>query len=363
MLSMYELNRVYNNNAFLNFILGIRSIGKSFDINVKMLQQVLRRDGKFFYIRRKEQEIELFNADCFGQVLHRFPGYNVRVETGKMINRYYLYGDDMQGILCGYSTILSRVQGIKSADLSDVTLIVFDEFLPENNRYQHPTEPFYEPMALSSLITTINRGRDKDNNALVHRDNLKVILLGNYISSYNPYFTFFGVDLKKGVERENAKEKYLAYKSADGTIYAEVVELKEVQDTVRKSPWGKIMASTPYGAYSIDNVSMYDNEDNIVDKMPAGVVKYLQYYYFGEWYSIYKTQFKKLFFYITKEKRDVSFTRAYKLSEGCPEDLPWLTGVVYKDLKLAADYSRLYYVTGDTKAKFAGIFLKKRGVS
>lgn len=79
---------------------------------------------------------------------------------------------------------LSTAQDLKSSNFSNVKTIIFDEFIIEDGQKKYYLNN--EVFVFLNLLETIARMRD-----------VRVFLLGNAVTTANPYFLYFNLHLPK----------------------------------------------------------------------------------------------------------------------------------------------------------------------
>lgn len=174
-------------------ITGGRSIGKTYST----LKYVYQQKEPFIFIKRTDEDIKLL---CSGQSIgSKIARYGVDLSPFKSLNRdmgwnvkcFSIYKGHLAGFwncdeegnpignAIGYCVSLSAVSKVKGFDFSDVTYMIFDEFIP--NKYDRVSKN--EGLQLLDLYKTVARDRE-------HRgqQELKLILLANQTSISNPIF-------------------------------------------------------------------------------------------------------------------------------------------------------------------------------
>lgn len=167
--------------------IGGRGIGKSYSA-LRDLAIDFPSDEKWIYMRRTGKEIEACSTEFgnpFKTINHDF-GTNVVPESGGKGAAEYFYDelDEDNPKLLGYGVALSTFAGLRSMDLSDVTVTVFDEFIPEKQVKRMKAEGD----ALLNFYETVNRNRE-----LQGRPPMRLILLANAIDLANPILETLGI--------------------------------------------------------------------------------------------------------------------------------------------------------------------------
>lgn len=167
--------------------IGGRGIGKSYSA-LRELATDTPEDEKWIYMRRTGKEIEACATEFgnpFKTINHDFGTVIVPMPGGKGAAEYfYNQADEDNPILVGYGVALSTFAGLRSMDLSDVTITVFDEFIPERQVKRIKAEGD----ALLNFYETVNRNRE-----LQGRPPMKLILLANAIDLANPILETLGI--------------------------------------------------------------------------------------------------------------------------------------------------------------------------
>lgn len=188
-MKYYNTNKIDKKNAIYNIIFGERSNGKTFALLKKGIENYIKNNKQFAYIRRWKEDITGSRAQLL------FSGINASNIIEKLTNgkfkgihyysrRWYLCNYDENGkviysdsdIMC-FSFSLSDNEHDKSTSFPHIDLVIFDEFLT-NKLYLND-----EFILFMNTISTIIR----------KRDNVKIYMLGNTVNKYCPYFAEMGL--------------------------------------------------------------------------------------------------------------------------------------------------------------------------
>lgn len=236
----YSYDKVLSYNAMMNFIIGERGVGKSYNLKAYLLNRFKKKHRQFIYIRRYDTELKksLKDDEFFKDVGND--------EIFKDDN-FYVRGDKfyMNDQICGYAIPLSKASIYKSVPFPNVDIIMFDEFLIDNNTYHYIQN---EPEKLLDFIETVGRLR-----------NIQVFLLGNSISLINPYFDYFNISLPYNTDIKTFKQ---------GLILINYIKNETYREVKRASKFGKLIDGTKYGDYAINNQFLKDNNNFIKKKSP-----------------------------------------------------------------------------------------------
>lgn len=166
-----------------------RSAGKTIFFNGYGVHKYITEGKKFLLLYRNKYEVDKAADNFFAQIGELFyPGLSMVQSKGikNVFDRIYLMddADETSLELCGYATSLRASEQIKkySSLLADVDLVIFDEVFPENDAYL-PNEV----QKLISVHDSLARGHGKQARYL------PMILIGNLINVFNPYYETLGV--------------------------------------------------------------------------------------------------------------------------------------------------------------------------
>lgn len=236
----YSYDRVLSYHAMLNFICGERGVGKSYNLKKYLLNRFKKTGRQFIYLRRYDTELKksLKDNEFFKDIGtdNKFTEDEFLVRGDKFI---------MNDKVCGYAIPLSKASIYKSVPFPNVDIIMFDEFLIDNNTYHYLPD---EPEKLLDFIETVGRLRD-----------IQVFCLGNSISMVNPYFDYFNISLPYNTDIKTFKQ---------GLILINYIKNEAYRKVKKSSKFGTLIKDTKYGEYAIDNKFLKDNHNFIKKKNP-----------------------------------------------------------------------------------------------
>lgn len=256
----YDFSKILKEAADcrLWFVIGARRIGKTDRLLRTALELWLRFGRKTMWIR---DVLETMKSKAF---LNDF--LNDAFEFGWISDEdgeWIVKEDgvhDPSGEICIKFQSLSTYSSRRGPAHPDVDLMVFDEFIPEDRRFQKGCLK-----GLMSLTKTVFSGRE----------GCRCICASNYVSISNPYFAGLEIypDPKKDVTVW--KEKGVAVERCRGYRCAIAAE----------SPWNAVYKAAHYGDYA-------DEEEDVMHKLVKRVPKgakaddwAVQIY--GKWYKCY----------------------------------------------------------------------------
>lgn len=236
----YNYDKLISYNALLNFVIGERGVGKTFNAKVFVIKDFIRNGNQFVYLRRYKTELASSVSNFFDdlQANDVFDDLCFTIKKEKGITKFLCDGE-----VIGYAVPLSNSNILKSTAFPKVKTIIYDEFILDVGTYRYLTN---EVTKMLDLIETIGRLRD-----------IRVMFLGNSISIDNPYFNYFNLTLPYNSEFKTFK---------DGMIVVNYIKNLEYRAEKRKSRFGKLIDGTDYGSYAIDNKMLRDDNSFIGKK-------------------------------------------------------------------------------------------------
>jgi hypothetical protein len=240
----FTLQKILSYNALLNFIIGERGVGKSYDAKKFVAKRFINKNKQFVYLRRYKTELQkaMKNNKFWEQILN-----NKDPEMKELMKKHKFSNEKdtmrIDGKICGYAIPLSVANILKSSTFDQVDTIIFDEFIIDKGNYHYLQN---EVIQLLDVIETVARLRD-----------IRVIFLGNAISITNPYFTFFELSLPYKTDIKTFKNGLIAVQ------YIKNLKYREVKKSTR---FGQLIKDTEYGKYAIDNEMLRDSKAFIKKK-------------------------------------------------------------------------------------------------
>lgn len=232
----YNYDRVISYNAFLNFLVGERGVGKTFGASEFVTRQFIKKAHEFVYVRRYINDLEDGKKKFFKALINenKFPDNKLEVKGNEF---------KIDGLTAGYAMTLSTAHHFKSTNFPKVKYIIFDEFLIEKGQSRYLKN---EVQIFLSMIETIARMRD-----------VVVLCLGNATDEINPYFLYFNIN-----KPHNSDIKL--YK--DGLILVQYMQNKAYREAKRKTKFGRIIEGTEYEDYAVNNNFNRTSDDFIARK-------------------------------------------------------------------------------------------------
>lgn len=191
---------IKNDRAPFIAVLNGRGTGKTFGA----LKYAIESETPFILMRRTQTQVELMRTDELSpfKAVNRECGFDMIVKPiNKYVSGVYCAGEETEE-LRGYILALSTFSNLRGFDASDVSLVIYDEFIPE----PHDRPIKQEGAAFLNCYESINRNRE-----LSGRDPLKVLLLSNTNTMYSPILESLGV-LPTIEKMKRRKQEHSVYK-------------------------------------------------------------------------------------------------------------------------------------------------------
>lgn len=227
----------------LRMIIGNRSAGKTTALLIESLNKHKEDSSQVVFLYRTQDEIAS-SGKMYEDVFDNYP------EMGKMVtNKTVVKGlisamilhdaEENQSVL-GYAVYFNNPDKIKkySPMFKDVNLIVFDEFVLENNGYLKNEITKFE-----SVLRSICRGKGKQVREV------PVYMLANYVVLLNPYYIFFGMHKRL---RDNTR-----FLRGHGWV-AQFTINKSAQKALNESGLSKVFSNSAYTLSSADGIYLCD---------------------------------------------------------------------------------------------------------
>ena len=231
----YDYNKILSYNAFINFLIGERGVGKTYGASKFVIKQFINKGEEFVYIRRYKSELAKAVPEFFKAIIanDEFPNHKLTTKGNKFII------DDK---IAGYSFSLSTAQSLKSTNFPKVKNIIFDEFIIEegqNHYIKNEVENFL------GMVESISRMKD-----------VRIFMLANAVTITNPYFIYFDINLPYNSDIKTYR---------DGLILVQYMYNKEYREAKAQTKFGKLTEGTEYSKYAIENNFRLDNK-NFIEK-------------------------------------------------------------------------------------------------
>lgn len=327
---------VLSKGMTFNFMIGGRGTGKTFGA----LDYILEEQKKFCLMRRTQSQLDTIarpDTSPFKAVQRTKP-YNWTCEPlsiGKSVYGYFKTTTDPEknspvyGELLGYAIALSTVANLRGFDMSDIDILIYDEFIPET----HERALKNESDAFFNCYETLNRNRE-----LQGKKPIQVLCLANANDFACPIL--IGLNLVSTVERmiTQGKTEYVNPQKGVG-IY--LLTDSPVSNRKAQTALYKLTHGTGFAEMAINNAFEGTNDPDVYS---VDLREYNPMVAVGE-LCIYKHKSAKLYYISTHKSGSVG---SYS---GDGVDMKrFLT--THKGLMMAAMSGRVIYESHLVKALF-----------
>ncbi len=192
-MAYYDIEPIWQKNCNFSLIYGMRSNGKTYGALKKCLEEYVKNGDAFAYVRRTQEDIQSKHgiATLFDSIVGN--GVVKELTNGKwdgvvyMNSCFYFSKTDENGLVVKDSEEFCRAFAISQAShykgnpYPNIHNVIFDEFISDT---RYLVDEFVRFM---NLLSTIKRDKDK----------FRVLMLGNTVNIYNPYFIEMGLTRAK----------------------------------------------------------------------------------------------------------------------------------------------------------------------
>lgn len=254
-MAWYDLGQTLSYNCLFNMIIGNRGCGKSYGLKKRAVKLFLEKGHQFVYLRRYQEEIDETAESYFDDIIinNEFPDAHIEYKAG-----CYFINDQ----LAGYSMALTKAKSYKSISFPLVYLIIFDEFLIEDNGYTRYLKN--EVKQFLGLYMSIDRYRG-----------CTVFFLANSVSMINPYTLYWNLQLPYG---SNICRR--------GDVLLQLVQDEEFIKERKETRFGKLIAGTDFEQYAIENKFVEDSKTFLMKKTEKAQY-YFTFKYHGEQFGVW----------------------------------------------------------------------------
>ena len=297
-MKYYDLNEDLEKfpDAWCYLVYSERSVGKTYST----LKLCVEDKKPFLFMKRTIEDINMLCAKAKKGVkfdispfkpLNRDLGWNVKpLKVEKGIAGFYNYNeeDEPAGFPLGYAGALTAAKDIKGFDMSEVDIMIFDEFIPK--KYERINRN--EGDALLDIYMTLRRDRIERG-----REDLKLVCLANATQINNPTMQVLDV-IDDVAKLEITGDEYLYIE--DRGILIHKIPCKEKAESEKKGI-EKAMQGTVWGDMSFGGNFSYDDFSAVRHQRMKGYRPIVSYIYRKKQVYIYQ---KDNFFYATNAKSD-----------------------------------------------------------
>lgn len=283
-----NMNRYWSYDLYRFFVLmGGRGIGKTTGALIHAVQAWIKSGEEFVYLRRYKSEL----MKAKGVLDPLISGVST-VGVGKG-GFEYRWGNRRIGFGCTLAMQSTFKSGV---DFSKVSLIIFDEaILKPRGNLRYLKDEMTEFLEFVSTVTRL-------------RTNYRVLILGNNMDIFNPYFEYFG-----------APRFEVEYGDRERGIYFEKIKNKaSLMEAQEKTPLYALTKGTAYGNYHYANEVLVPETACIEPKAVKGKMAF-RLVYNGKTVNVYWHDVRPHFLFCEMRDREIEDDMAFVISsEGKP---------------------------------------------
>lgn len=254
----------------LYFCVGTRRGGKTFFYNDYVFSRFAKHEEKFLLLFRYNNELYNVSENFFGDIgKNKYTNLSMDQKflvKDKIVN-LYLKTPEKGSVHCGYACSLNATDAVKknSHFLNDTARMLFDEFMPEDNRYLPD-----ELKKFQSIYTSLSRKYGQQYRYL------PTIFVSNAVTLLNPYFSKTDIP-----ERLRENTKFLrghGYVLENSNIHVDGLEESGVYRAF----------DSEYSKYASENVYLNDDITNIIKRPSERNQYFLTFSYKNKDFAIRK---------------------------------------------------------------------------
>lgn len=305
----YNPSKILSYNKLLNFIIGGRGGGKSYAAKKLVINNFIKNRSQFIYLRRYQSEFENIQ-NFFSDIKWEYPEHTFSVGGG------CFYIDKK---VAGYYIELSTSQKRKSTSYPAVKTIIFDEFIVDTGMIRYLKN---EVRTFLDFCETVIRSRD----------DVRILLISNALTTANPYFLYFKIYPKPD-------DKFIS----KGELVVEIYHNEKFALEKRKTKFGRLIDKTDYGAYNIDNKWLKDT-DTFIEKMTGKCVGIVTVVVGGKRYGFWRGIDTGYLYFTRKPDPAVSTILALTTADHTPQTILIKNFKKYSDIfKFQAYFDNGYF--------------------
>lgn len=291
-----NFEHIYNDKRTFIFMIGARAIGKTFGA----LSFCLERKLKFIYLRTKAETVKKLSNVAFNpfKPVNDFYNRDIVINNKKTGGITQFIDRQNDNEIIGYMLPLSTFSNFRGFDLSDIDIIIYDEFIPETD--ERPLKN--QAAILFNAYETSNRNRE-----LQGRKPIKLVCMSNANTIFNDIFLYLKIT-KKVYDMHKKHKMYFYDDSKELSIYC--LFDSPISQQKKETALYKLTSGSQFEAMAIDNEYIIANEElikpqNITGFKPVCCVGECYFYVNGN-NAYYMTTFKKGVFVKTYSNQENS---------------------------------------------------------
>lgn len=244
----YKLLPYQRNFMFIN---STRKDGKTYGTQYMFMDKFFKNGDEFVQILRTDAEIKngAFEASFQKVCYEQFPDYEFLFKGNEMWLAERTTQDKLKPVkIMGYALALSQAVKAKKMSFPRVKWAYMDEYMLEPEDSSQYVGGWKEPDKLLSLYHTIDAEEDR----------VKIFLLGNNTSFYNPYHLHPAFKIPYTEPGKIWKSK--------NVLFQHYVPSQKLQEKKSQSKFLDMIQGTEYGEYALEGKYIGDSEEFIAKR-------------------------------------------------------------------------------------------------
>jgi len=340
-LAYYNFDKIFSFNAYFNFLIGARGLGKTYGAKHKVISKAIKSGDQFIYLRRYKDELKISKDAFFADIWEAFPEWDFRINgyTAEMAPAETRDNKGREWQIIGFFVPLSTAQSRKGVSYHNVKTIIFDEFIIEKGATHYLPK---EDVAFMNFYSTVDRWKDKT----------RVFFLANAADMMNPYFLAY--DIKPDQSGEFVRKR-IDPDTGIPFILCHFADSAEFSTGVYETAFGKFIAGSEYADYAVGS-EFADNHDHLL-QFKTAAAKYVytvetKHGMFSVWLDGIE---RKFYIQERRPKQEIVFTMlADKMAEG--KILVRYNDKMIQTLRTAFNNANTLFDNAKTRNAFAEIF-------
>lgn len=230
-------------HRLLNLVVSLRGHGKTSAAKKLAISNYEKTGKKTLWVRRYKKEL---GAKFYARFATDFETIGIEnpnkyiMRNGELVEDL---GDKKYETVIKFST-LSQSLYEKSDNFSQYNIMIFDEFLITKSNIN------YMPDEVNVFLEYLNT-------VMRFREDFTVLLMGNHVTNYNPYYNYFNITV------DPTKENFILRKE----FLFKFVRSQEFEEFSKKSRFADVVKDTPYYDYAYEGAANRESR-NIVQRRP-----------------------------------------------------------------------------------------------
>lgn len=329
-------DNIYLENGYINiaqilsypenfiFLIGGRGVGKTYGT----LQYCLNNNIRFCYIRRTDTQLQVCKSEKGNpfKKLNVDMDRNIHCDSDHDITGFYNFVYDeakekyvKSGDLIGYAFALSTFANMRSIELSDVEIIIYDEFIRQPD--ERPIKN--EASAFLNMCETIMRNRE-----IQGMQPLKVICAANSNSLDTDLLYYLQLVTIAEKMQRTGKELYV---NKNRCLRLYIPNNSPISAAKSNTTLYRLTAGTDFAKMALEN-KFTDDDTSLIAQRP--LIEYIPHVTIGE-ICIYKHK-SRYEYYVTTHKSGTpnSFTVSDRGCKMFRQQYPYLWDAYFLDNKI-----------------------------